>query len=205
MWDASINLFLNITWLHPPPGVSRRPSIKHSVWQQLLQLDHCRNQLCACVCAFACVCVCPSSQLWGEWEVFSTKVSSTWASSGQDQQPDQATQLILWTISPRLSIVVLSKNPPQILLHRSSVCNAQCIPQVHMRCSAVIHALGPTLPEPAPLISMQRMSYTLYKHVERALPFLRRETKSWPLTLHPLCGHLWHPNASSIFSIYGLQ
>lgn len=64
-----------------------------------------------------------------------------------------------------------------------------------MRCSAVIHALeGPTLPEPAPLINMQRMSYTLYKHVERALPFLRRETKSWPLTL--TASSVWPPMAS---------
>lgn len=42
------------------------------------------------VCAHARV----ASQLWGEWGIFSTVVSSTWASSGQDQQPDQATQRI---------------------------------------------------------------------------------------------------------------
>ncbi len=100
-----------------------------------------------------CVCVCPSSQLWGEWEVFSTEVSSTWASSGQHQQPGQATQLILWPISPRLPIVALRKNPPQILWHCSSVCSVPCIPRVHWRWSLVIHSLAvPTFPQHAPLI-----------------------------------------------------
>lgn len=89
-----------------------------------------------------CVCVCPSSQLWGEWEVFSTIVSSTWASSGQHRQPDQATQLILWTISPRLSIVVIRKNPPRIFLHCSSVWNVRCIPLANLRLSVIIHPVA---------------------------------------------------------------
>lgn len=59
--------------------------VQHSVWQ-LLQLDDCGNQLCVCVLPASC----EESE-----RCFPPQSAAPGPAQGSDQQPDQATQLIL--------------------------------------------------------------------------------------------------------------